>query len=135
VPDEKSLHVLVCVMRDRLQHSTFSNAMCDGVPRLVVRGALRHHSLACSVPSLLERGGAGPSDGVLLQLYISGYNTVFLFVFASFVYGVVRACALPRSSVTLTFLHIIYMMATRACTPWLLAAASFLQRFCHTDAC
>ena len=27
----------------------------------------------------------------MLQLFISGYNTIFLFVFASFIYGVVRS--------------------------------------------
>jgi hypothetical protein len=45
------------------------------------------------VPSLLERTLTPPNGGPLLQLYISGYNTVFLFVLAAFFYGVVRSCA------------------------------------------
>jgi hypothetical protein len=55
--------------------------------------ALRYISptyVLCSIPSLLERTASPPSGGILLQLYVSGYNTVFLFVVAAFAFGVVR---------------------------------------------
>ena len=43
------------------------------------------------MPSLLERTGSPPLGGPFLQLYISGYNTIFLFILVAFFYGVVRA--------------------------------------------
>ena len=48
----------------------------------------------CRVPSLLERTSSPPTGGPLLQLYVSGNNTVFLFVLAACAYGVVRLCLL-----------------------------------------
>lgn len=55
------------------------------------------NTVCCRVPSLLESTlrpsfGSGP----MLQIYITGYNTLFLFVLSAVLYGVVCAPSVMR---------------------------------------
>jgi hypothetical protein len=52
-----------------------------------------HTSRPRSIPQvLLDAFGRPQGDGILMQLYISAANTLFLFVAISTAYGMVRAC-------------------------------------------
>lgn len=46
--------------------------------------------VCCSLPSVVESIIKAPQGGPLVQLYITGYNTIFLFIFVACAYGMVR---------------------------------------------